>query len=88
MNNFRIILRIGSTLSRSYLTITGLRLSKYSPIFTEPEANNCFSIIGLITVFDAILTSRQIRLEITVFVRKSDVKTLLLKNSSIGNFWH
>ena len=30
--------------------------------------------IGLITVFDAILTSRQTRLEITVFVWKSDVK--------------
>ena len=31
-------------------------------------------IIGLITVFDAILTSRQTSLEITVFVWKSDVK--------------
>ena len=32
------------------------------------------NVIGLITVFDAILTSRQTRLEITVFVWKSDVK--------------
>ena len=31
-------------------------------------------IIGLITVLDAILTSRQTRPEITMFVWKSDVK--------------
>ena len=32
------------------------------------------NIIGLIMVFDAILTSKQTRLEITVFVWKSEVK--------------
>ena len=31
-------------------------------------------VIGLITVFNAILTSRRTRLEITVFVWKADVK--------------
>ena len=28
-----------------YLTIIRRRRSKYSAIFTEPEGNNCFSII-------------------------------------------
>ena len=33
------------TISKLYLTIIRLRLSDYrSPLITEPEANNCFSI--------------------------------------------
>ena len=39
------------------------------------SGNKCRMLpIGLITVYDAILTSRPTRLEITVFVWKTDVK--------------
>ena len=43
-------------------------------VWAAREARVIVSLIGLVTVFDAILTSRQTRLEITVFEWKSDVK--------------
>ena len=61
-----------------------------APTETSLENVNFFAI-GLITVFDAILTSRQTRLEITVFVCKSDVKQFLIRPiipiRSTGTMW-
>ena len=58
-SNIKYSVNIGEYLPR-------LRLGKYSPIFTEPEANNCFSIISE-------LKNREIKTTLNTFYFRSNI---------------